>query len=189
MNSIKNFLVTNLIMLHKGAAGKLLGMSAPSWIFKMLATVKLAALVSIPTWCVAQITEWTISNSLYIASVLTCIAIDHIIGSFYHAFKLRDFTIKKNATGLMQKLGLCAMSAILFEIIHATVKDVPLAYEYLKVITRLTVVLYPAFSALMNMSALTNGQFPPLGWIKKIKSFNENLDLEKFKNNKDESDT
>jgi hypothetical protein len=32
------------------------------------------------------------------------------------------------------------------------------------------------------MSIITNGAFPPIGWIKKIQAFNENLDLTQFKN-------
>lgn len=182
MNTIKHFLVKNLLLLHAATAVKsAIGITWPSWMVKIWATVKIAAAASVPAWCIAQVTEWSISNSTYIAGVLTCIAIDHFVGSIYHAFKLRDFTWRRNAFGLIQKLGLCAMSAVLFEIIHAMVKEVPLVYEYLKVITRLIVIFYPAFSAFMNMSALTNGKFPPLGWINKMKNFNENLDLDKLK--------
>lgn len=182
MNTLKHFFAVNLLMLHSATAVKsAIGFTWPSWVIKIFATVKLAAAVSIPAWCFAQVTEWTVSNNVYIAGVLTCIAIDHIVGSAYHAFKLRDFTLKKNATGLMQKLGLCAMCAVLFEIIHAHVKEVPLVYDYLKVITRLIVIFYPTFSAFMNMSALTDGKFPPIGWINKMKNFNENLDLDKLK--------
>jgi hypothetical protein len=182
--SFKIFLAVNLLVLHKGKAVTLaLGFKIPSWVVKIWATVKLSAFFSLPAWCITQLTSWTISNQDYIAGVLACIAIDHIIGSFYHAFKVRDFTLKRNATGLLQKLGLCVLAIGLFEIIHNTVKDVALVYDYLKVITRLVVILYPAGSAFMNMSALTNGQFPPIGWIKKVQNFNENLDLDKLKKN------
>ncbi|KAF2518244.1 hypothetical protein E0W68_09475 [Flavobacterium salilacus subsp. salilacus] len=77
-------------------------------------------------------------------------------------------------------MSLCAGAAILFEIIHNVVKEATLIYDYLKIVTRLIVILYPAGSAFMNMSALTNGVFPPLGWITKIKAFNKDLDLERF---------
>lgn len=136
---------------------------------------------SIPTWCISAISNWTLTNQDYLWSVLVCIAIDHLIGTVYHAFKLRDFTFKKNALGMIKKIGLCVLAIGLFEIIHNTVKDVVFIYDYLKVTTRLVVILYPASSAFMNMSCLTDGRFPPIGWINKIKIFNENLNVEKLK--------
>lgn len=147
----------------------------------LLFYTKVSTIISIPAWIFIMITEWTLSNKDYITGVLVCIAIDHIIGSAYHLFKKRDFKMGKNAKGLLIKLSFCVGSIILFEIIHDTVRNVPFIYEYLKVITRLIVILYPAGSAFVNMSEITNGIFPPIGWIKKIHTFNEYLDLEKLK--------
>jgi hypothetical protein len=48
------------------------------------------------------------------------------------------------------------------------------------------VFLYPAGSAFVNASILTNGKFPPLGWIQKVEKFNSNLDINQFKEKKDE---
>lgn len=174
MKAFTLYIGTALLQIHKGAFG-----------VKLFASLKLSLPLSITAWLIESITSWTVSNKEYITGVLVCIAIDHAIGSAYHAFKVRDFTIKKNATGLMLKLTMCAGGAILFEIIQMILHDVSFVYEYLKIITRLIIILYPAGSAFMNMSAITNGVFPPLGWIKKIKAFNEDLDLDKFNNKKD----
>lgn len=172
MNLFLLYALKQLLLLHNG-----------SLIIKLKATAVLAVPFSIVTWIISAIAHWSISNSDYIAGVLICIAIDHIVGSIYHAVKAKDFTFKKNAAGLITKLAMCAGAAILFEIIHNVVKEATLVYEYLKIVTRLIVILYPAGSAFMNMSALTNGVFPPLGWISKIKTFNKDLDLEKFTKN------
>lgn len=161
------------MLLHQGC-----------FILKSKAILILAFPLSLLTWAVSVLTQWSLSNQEYVAGVLVCIAIDHIIGSFYHAFKAKDFSFKKNAVGLITKLTLCAFAGALFEIIHNVAKESDLAYEYLKIITRLVVILYPAGSAIMNMSALTNGVFPPLGWIEKIKAFNQTLDLDTLKNKK-----
>ncbi|NDI99549.1 hypothetical protein GWA97_10730 [Flavobacterium sp. LaA7.5] len=169
LKSLTFFLAKSLYYLHVGG-----------FFVKIWSATKLSVAVGIPTWFLSKVTGWGVSNSDYIAGVLTCIAIDHVIGSYYHAFKINDFTIKKNAVGLITKLSLCAGAAILFEIIHNVVKEATLIYDYLKIVTRLIVILYPAGSAFMNMSALTNGVFPPLGWITKIKAFNKDLDLERF---------
>ena len=152
-----------------------------SWISKMYLSAQIAFTISIPTWCLAKFVDWTISNQDYVASVLACIAIDHIVGSFYHALKLRDFTMRKNAVGLIRKLSLCALSIILFELIHYAVKDVTFIYDYLKITTRLIIILYPATSAFVNMSAITKGRFPPIGWVNKLNEFNNTSDITKLK--------
>lgn len=164
------FCLISLYLLHQGG-----------FLIKIWSALKLAAAGAIPTWIFIKITGWTVTNSEYVAGVLLCIAVDHIIGSIYHFWKLRDFTIKKNATGLLVKLGMCAASVLLFEVIHNTIIEVEFIYDYLKITTRLVVILYPAGSAFMNMSALTDGVFPPIGWINRIKNFNTNLDLNNLK--------
>ncbi|AXG73931.1 hypothetical protein DVK85_06610 [Flavobacterium arcticum] len=171
MNFLLLFTFKHLLLLHNG-----------SIVIKLKSVFLLSLPFSAITWLISEITKWSISNSSYIAGVLTCIAIDHVVGSIYHALKAKDFTFKKNAVGLITKLAMCAGAAILFEIIHNVVKEATLVYDYLKIVTRLIVILYPAGSAFMNMSALTNGVFPPLGWISKIKAFNKDLDLERFSN-------
>lgn len=148
-----------------------------SFFFKNPYYIKSSILLSIPTWCLGKLTEWTISNQDYIAVILICIAIDHLIGSFCHAFKLYDFSFKKNAIGLLQKLSLCVLSIILFEIIHYTLKDMVSIFEYMKVITRMIVISYPISSAFTNMSIMTNGKFPPKGWLDRLKIFNETLNI------------
>lgn len=156
-----------------------------------LTKLKLATLLSLPISFVTTIIQsfhsWSLSNYDYISAVLLCIAIDHILGTILHAGKLKDFSIKYNILGVCKKISLCVLSGIIFEVIHYTLKDVPLIYDYLKSVTRLTVLLYPAGSAFINMSILTNGKFPPFGWIKRIQAFNSSLNLDKFKNHDDTS--
>ena len=164
------FIVKNIVLLHKDI----------SMMVKLEAITKIAILLSIPASIIGKISDWSVSNQDYIAGVLACIAIDHLLGSIYHAFKLNDFTFRKNITGLLTKLMLCVVAAILFEVIRNTVKEVSFVYAYLKNITRLMIILYPAGSAFLTMSALTKGLFPPLGWINKLTAFNKTLDLTKF---------
>lgn len=149
-----------------------------TFILKLRNLLLISVPLSMSSWILSKVYTWTISNSDFIAGVLTCIAIDHILGTIYHATKLKDFSIKKNVYGLVGKLFLCGCSAVLFEIIHSTIQESSLIYEYLKSVTRLVVILYPASSAFYNMSAITNGKFPPLAWLKKLKAFNQNLDIE-----------
>ena len=73
--------------------------------------------------------------------------------------------------------------------IHQIMKDVNFVAIYFKVILQLTVLLYPAFSALKNISIINSGKFPPEIWFRKFEGFNKDLDLEHFKTKKDEKNT
>lgn len=151
--------------------------------YKIIQSIQIAITFSVPAWLLSKITQWTVSNHDYCASVLVCISIDHLIGSYYHAFKAHDFNFKSNIIGILQKVGLCVIGIILFEIIHNTLQGITFIYEYLKVTTHLVVILYPASSAFKNMSEITNGIFPPIGWIKKLKAFNDDLSFKNLNDN------
>ncbi|MBE99308.1 hypothetical protein [Flavobacterium coralii] len=165
------FIPLSLYYLHKGGI-----------LIKVWSAVKLALAAVIPVWLIDAVTGWGFDNRDYIAGALVCIAVDHLLGSIYHGFWLKDFTLKKNLIGLLTKLGICALAALIFEILNHTVRESTFVYEYLKMTTRLMVILYPAGSAFMNMSELTNGVFPPIGWINKMKRFNDSLNTNEFKN-------
>lgn len=177
MKSLNLIIVQYLVLFYKAS---------------FLSKIKLIIIFSLPLSIITtffhSIELWSVSNHDFITAVLLCIAIDHIIGTILHAGKLKDFSIKNNILGVCKKTSLCVLSGILFEIIYHTLKEIPLIYEYIKSVTRLTVILYPAGSAFINMSILTNGKFPPFGWIKRIQAFNANLNLDKFKNSGNISD-
>lgn len=185
-----SYYATALLQIHGitlEAAARHFGEHTEKWVLalyiftiKIYGCLKLALPLSILGLLSNDIFAWGVGNYNYIMGVMGCIAVDHIIGTIYH-LRQRDFTLKRNAVGLVTKIGLCAGAALMFEIIQHAMRDAPLVYEYLKMVTRLIVLLYPAGSAFMNMSALTNGVFPPIGWIKKIKAFNSDLDLDRFK--------
>ena len=52
--------------------------------------------------------------------------------------------------------------------------------DYFSLISRLMVFIYPAGSALITISLITKGTFPPTAWIKKITQFNKTLDLKEL---------
>jgi hypothetical protein len=170
MFSISYYIASNLLAIH----------SDLTFMAKIRATAKIALALSFPSWLITKITTWSVNNQEYIAGVLVCIAIDHLIGTIYHAFMAKDFSFRKNILGLLYKTALCTSAAVLFEVIQYIIKDISFIYEYLKTTARLIIILYPASSAFLNMSALTNGAFPPLGWIKKITAYNKTLDLNKI---------
>lgn len=176
MIQIKAFLLSTIFAMFKG------GMFV-----KFKSTIILGAVFSPFVYAFDNINAWSLLNKDYIFAVLLAIAVDHITGSIYHGFKARDFSLKKNVLGLTLKLFLCVMNGALFEMLNGMTVNHKWLYDYLLLVTRLIVFLYPFTSAMINSSKLTNGVFPPIGWMNKITSFNKNLNLEEFANkDKDE---
>jgi len=158
----------------------------------MYAKLKLTALYGLAIspfiWILEQITGWYIENQYYVLFVLVAIIIDHILGSIYHKFYKKDFTLKQNLIGLIVKVGLAITVGFLFEginiLITADDKFAELISGWTVMTLRLIVFLYPAMSALENSSTMTGGKFPPTGIFKKLKSFTETADLDDLKQNK-----
>lgn len=169
-------IILNLQILHTGL-----------WAQKMTAAVKLATVPAIFITISEGLTRWYIVNSWFMIFVFVAIALDHILGSIVHAFIKRDFTFKMNAIGLLIKLAACITGYIIFIMIHEILKDAEFIASYFKIVIQLSVFIYPAGSALGNLSILTGGKFPPIGWMNKIAKFQENLNINEFKTKRDES--
>lgn len=169
-----HFLWANLLILHKGTA-----------IAKFKSTLILSIVTALPLGIVETITHWITQNGAYIFFVLVAITFDHLLGSAVHLWVKKDFSFKKNIIGIFTKLALVFAVGVLFEGFQYIYSEKNLITDYLSVITRLMVFLYPAGSAFMNCALLTNGKFPPVGWMQKITKFNQNLDMNEFKRKTD----
>ncbi len=174
---IFKYFISDLTNLHNGEGYN-----------KGFAAVKLATVPAVFVTISEGFTKWYIINQWFMVFVFCAIAIDHLLGSIVHAFYKRDFTFKKNLSGLLTKIGACIAGYMMFIMMHEIIKDVDYIAIYFKVLLQLTVFIYPAGSALGNLSILTGGKFPPIGWMNKIAKFQENLELENFKTKKNESE-
>lgn len=169
MNLLLKFIVTNLILIHKGTA-----------LMKIQGTVTLAVLSSPLAFIADNVSNWLHLNIEFASFVFGAIVIDHILGSCVHAFIKRDFKMLKNITGMSIKISLVIIVHFLgLGIVFILGKGV--LSEYFNKALMLTVFLYPAGSALVNCAIITKGKFPPVGFMKKIKYFNETLDLKGIK--------
>lgn len=165
INQMLQFLISGFWAIHKG-----------SIIVKIKSTFILGLSLSPVAYVVDKVCHWGMTNIDYIMLVLGAICVDHILGSIYHAFFKRDFVWKKNFTGLSIKVALVVLVAFIFEGLNHIVKSDSFLKEYLIIVTRLSVFLYPAGSALMNSAEITNGVFPPIGIINWMKKFNKTLE-------------
>lgn len=167
---IFKFFLGHLALIHKGSIA-----------IKLQSSAALAFSLAPFIYAAESLMNWTNLNQEYVSFVFIAIMIDHILGSIIHAFIKKDFSLKKNIIGVLTKAGLVIAMGFLFEGIQSIVKEDSFAKEYLIIVLRLTVFLYPAGSAFMNSAIITNGKFPPIGWINKIKSFQTDLDIAKLR--------
>lgn len=158
---------------------KLLIIQTGTILMKLKATLKLAILFSPAFSFWKFLREFLLHDIEFMTLIALAIIIDHIIGSWMW-FKLRKFSLKRNLTGLLTKMGLCVAGFLLFEGFNVILTPESFVGNYFKIVTNLSLFLYPAGSAFMNMNVITRGKFPPIGWIEKIKKYNEDLDISKF---------
>jgi len=148
----------------------------------MLFEIKTSAIVSfLLSPFVYLVNTWElfyISNNTYVELVLGAIIVDYVMGSLYHFFWKRDFTLKKNITGLMIKIILVLAVAFLYEGLAYFLQDVSSVQSITIGILRLTVFLFPALSALWNVYEMSGKKFPPIGIMNKITQFNKDLKIE-----------
>lgn len=173
---LKAFLYKNLINIHTGTV-----------LTKIKSTFYISLLSSPFAFLVEMIMEWFSINFVYVLFVMGAIIVDHLLGSYIHAFVKRDFSMKENIKGFVLKCLLVIAVGYLIEGFKHILGGGNFLTDYFSVISRLMVFVYPAGSALMNCSIITNGKFPPTSWIKKITRFNKDMNLEHFTKSKKEN--
>lgn len=118
--------------------------------------------------------------------VCAALVIDHLIGSYVHKMIKKDFTWKKNLHGFLIKGFSVVAGYVLFEMMHQIVDDVDFISTYFKITLQLIVFMYPAGSALVNISIASGGKFPSKGIMEKFVKFENTADLETFKTKQNE---
>lgn len=167
-------------------ATKMSDLQFPKFLINLVFAGVVSAASAVPVSLMDLLFGWYIDNRVFLTLVFIAVAIDHLVGTYVHIAIKQDFSSKKNLKGLLVKgFSVCA-GYVLFEMIHQIMKDVNFVAIYFKVILQLTVLLYPAFSALKNISIINGGKFPPEIWFKKFEGFNKDLDITHFKTKKDE---
>jgi hypothetical protein len=125
--------------------------------------------------------DWYMYSEGYILAILATIAIDWTLGTWKY-IKLKEFNVVENIAGVFTKIAVVVLGAALFEALYIVVDKDSIIKDYLVIVTRLIIFIYPARSAFVSMSVVTGGGFPPKSWIDKIKSFEKTLDPNDFTN-------
>lgn len=176
-----NYLISVLSQLNSIHFGTLEIKAKATVILSLLLSPIVAIPMFIWTRISAGFTSWFDLNFAYIMVVFGAVAVDHLFGSYRHAYIDKDFNWKQNVKGLFFKIAIAICGAFLFEGIDHIIEKDSILKDYIQMVCRLIVFLYPAGSAFGNMSVVTGGKFPPKAWMDKLSKFNENLNPEDLK--------
>jgi len=163
----------------KSIAGLFISLHSGSIAAKAQAVTLLTALFSPVAYLTEVAYSWGQNNIIYINFVLGAIVVDHIVGTTYHIFYKRDFSVKKNLGGLMLKTFIVVASAYLVEGLDFLSPTTGVLKEYISASLRFAVFLYPAGSAAGNMYVVTGGKIPPKFIVDKITKFREDGKFDK----------
>ena len=153
------------------------------------AVLKLSLFGSPVAWIIEKINGWYFENYGYVLFVMVAIFFDHVLGTWVHGWIKRDFSFKKNVYGLFTKISLSVFVGIMIEGMTHIMGKENFITDYFSLVCRLMVFVYPAGSALWNCAIITKGVFPPVSFLKKVKGFNESLDLKQFDKNTENEKT
>ncbi len=170
---IIDFLAQHIYIIHKGAVTAKLKSSA------ILGTT--ASPIAI---LLEKITDWYMTNMLTIWIIAGAVLADWLVGTGKHLM-CKTFSWKENGKGLLIKTSMIVIGGFLAESLpHFLGGDDNLITSGLVMALRLSVFMYPAASCWANMAIVTNGKFPPVGLMNRIKSFNENLNIKELTDGK-----
>lgn len=139
---------------------------------RLTSTFTLSFMLSPAAIILDHINEWYFENFSYVVFTFIAVIFDHLLGSYVHAFINRDFSMKKNIFGFFTKMFLVIIVGVLAEGVAEIMQDNIVA-DYSSIVARLMVFIYPAGSAWENSRIITNGRFPPIGFMDWAKKINE----------------
>jgi phage-related holin len=140
---------------------------------KIEASIFLAVLSSPLAYLITLFNKYVLTDKGFAEILFIFILGDLVTGGAKH-LKLRNFSFKLMFTGLLEKIFVSIVGLVLFNALslieglqqHETILD------YFKVTGKLINAFYVGGSAFNNLYVLSGGKFPPLGWMKRMKSFN-----------------
>lgn len=155
----------------------MLGTNKGGGIAKFCSILSASIMLSPISFIGEKLYDWRIENEAYMGFVIGAIIVDHILGSMYHAFWKRDFSLKKNLLGFLVKVIILISMMYLFEGLNTLMAEQSILKDYTKMILRMMVFLYPAGSAFGNTYEMTGKKFPPVGFMDKLKQFSESNNI------------
>jgi hypothetical protein len=128
---------------------------------------------------VLKILEYTqdvfINNLIFILLIFFVYVIDIGFGIAKH-LKLNDFSFRALLLHAMLKIYIGFGAMLIFNAFGFVLQeDATIIKTYFVMVGKLLTMTYYAGSAFNSMSVLTNGKFPPISWMKRMREFNKTL--------------
>lgn len=172
MHLVKSFFLKHFIIIHKGA-----------FTAKLKSSIILGSTLTPFSLLVEKITNWYLENFMVIMLVVGAVFCDWLVGIAKHLI-CKTFSWKENGKGLLIKSFMIVAGGYLSEALPHFLGGENILSTGLISALRLSVFMYPAASCWMNMAVVTNGKFPPVGLIERIKNYNQNFNVKDLTNGK-----
>lgn len=116
---------------------------------------------------------------------------DIVSGALKHFWKVHDFSFTQLGMKAFLKFAVCSIALVTFNVMSKTL-DTPDQVDdainvYLFALGKTIVVVFIGGSVFENLYAITNGKFPPIGWLNRIKQFNQSVDIKDLTRNETEA--
>lgn len=124
-----------------------------------------------------------IANKVFLIVIFSVFLLDVVLGILKH-IKLRDFSFRDLLTHACLKMFIGFAAMVVFNGFAAILaQDAEFIKTYFVMVGKLLTLVYYAGSAFNSMSVLTNGKFPPVAWMNRMKEFNNTLNPKKLTEN------
>jgi len=150
-----------------------------------------ATMIAVPgsfmAWLMTVIKINVFSDIPFVEALFMLLLLDLSTGVWKH-LKLKTFDWRRLYVGLLEKVFISFMGMIVFNI-AGNVKElteVDSLKTYLLLIGKLTNIFYVGGSAFNNMFIITGGKFPPVGWMERMKKFNQTASISALNEEKNE---
>lgn len=121
----------------------------------------------------------------FIEIVVIFITAALVMGAWKH-WRLKTFSHTRLILGLIEQTLIVTISMVTlnaFTLLNE-LKHSEDAVKYFNLVWKLAILVYLGISIAKSMTIITNGKFPPIGFIRRMKSFNSTLDIGELTKNK-----
>lgn len=110
-----------------------------------------------------------------------------IMGAWKH-WRLKTFSHTRLLLGLIEQTLIVTIAMITlnaFTLLNE-LKHSEDAVKYFNLVWKLAILVYLGISIAKSMTIITNGKFPPIGFIRRMKNFNSSLEISDLTTNKND---
>ena len=148
---------------------------------KLTTAFILSILTSPMVYVFNRIKPFIIPETDFVVVITVAIIVDWITGMMKWWLR-KKFDFRKMIIGLLEKVAISFFSMILFNGLGAIteLQQHPDLRSYLVLVGKLAIFFYVTGSAFNNMYFITGGKFPPVGWMNRMKNFEQTADIDSF---------